>query len=316
MTPSVTLAAHGLDLHFGDIRESRPLTLADSNLLADWAKRHRQLASDKAGPGDQLLALGQEIYGWLNSADKFLERMLLNGAPPPLLMTFLTTLDTDDARRFLDAPWELLAGPTGGHWALRQELQFCPVRRLHRAGQPPIPSAFRLNVIFMAAAPRGADNLAYEAEEAAILRATRRNQVDLVVEESGELEQLAVTVPLRHPDVVHLSCHGALKLEPVLVLETDTGDPDFVPASRLVSQLGNPLPKLLFLSACETAQADPVLDSLSRSLVRCGAPACSSTEWAIRGNPAWRRGPLSALNIATPLWLSSSATTRRGFSRR
>ena len=61
--------------------------------------------------------------------------------------------------------------------------------------------------------------------------------------------------------------------QPGLLLEDDLGDAKLVSANQLVKRLAAQHPRLLFLSACETAQADPVLPSLARSLVVAGAPA-------------------------------------------
>jgi tetratricopeptide (TPR) repeat protein len=270
---AIALAYHGLELRCpaANLGEDRPLTAADCQLLTAWAIRHRKLARADHSAGD-LLELGHEIFGWLNGPAKFLER-LRDSAPTPLLIQFATGReDVAQARCFLDAPWELIA-QDGQHWALRGDTAYCPVRRIGDAVQPPPASPARLSLVFMAAAPRGVANLNYEAEEASILTATRDLGLDLVVEESGELGLLSACVAREKPDVIQISCHGQLEPEPGLLLEDETGALDLVNTSRLVRDLANHHPRLLFLSACETAEADPVLDSLARSLVRSGAPS-------------------------------------------
>ncbi|MHC4065101.1 MAG: CHAT domain-containing protein, partial [Planctomycetota bacterium] len=156
---------------------------------------------------------------------------------------------------------------------MRADAICCPIRRIGTAQPPPAPAPHRLSLVFMAAAPRGADNLNYEAEEAAILTATKDVGLDLVVEESGTLDLLSACVAREQPDAIQISCHGTLEPEPGLLLEDEVGDRHFVKTTKLVSKLGARHPRLLFLSACETAEADPVLDSLARSLTRSGAPA-------------------------------------------
>ncbi|MFN7950376.1 MAG: CHAT domain-containing protein [bacterium] len=195
-------------------------------------------------------------------------------ARPPLEIELaIGKVDTDaPARAFLNAPWELLAA-NGEHWALREDIVLVPVRRIGKASPPPAPSPNRLALVFMAAAPRGADNLSYEAEEATILDATKGLGLDLVVEESGTLDLLSAIVAREKPDVVQLSCHGALEPEPALLLEDDLGDPAVTPAKELVRKLAGHPPRMLFLSACETAEAHPVLDSLAPALVRAGVPS-------------------------------------------
>ena len=275
MTPhsTVMLTYHGLELRcpLAQLSEDRPLAAKDYDLLASWAARHRELAEDRKSDAG-LLQLGQEIFDWLNGAGQFLSR-LTGSARPPLRIDFVVAKqESPQARVFLDAPWELMS-QGGSFWSLREDMVFCPVRRIGDARDPAAPSPNRLSVVFMAAAPRGADNLSFEAEETSILSATKNLGVDLIVEESGELGLLSACVAREKPDVVQLSCHGTLEPEPGLLLEDDTGDRDFVTTSRLVGELASQHPRMLFLSACETAEADPVLDSLARSLVRSGAPA-------------------------------------------
>ena len=270
---TITLAYHGLEFRSADgqIREDRQFTDLDCQLLADWAAKHQKLARNRNSP-DALLSLGQQIFNWLNGPAKFLSR-LIDSVPPPLQVLFVTGKEeSPTARCFLDAPWELVAD-RGRYWALRDDALFSPVRLIGRATQPPEPSLSRLSMVFMAAAPRGADNLQYEAEERSILMATRDLGLDLVVEESGELELLSACVAREKPHVVQISCHGTLSPEPALLLEDDVGERALVRTSQLVSKLASHQPRLIFLSACETAEADPVLDSLARSLVRSGAPA-------------------------------------------
>ena len=115
----------------------------------------------------------------------------------------------------LRAPFELLAWPEGGLLAEDALARFCVTRRLGPAQQPPgwMSSAgldeFRLGLAFMASAPRGQHELDFEAEEAAILAAVGESRIDLVVEDTGDPEQLARRLAgLGGMPVVHLSCHG------------------------------------------------------------------------------------------------------------
>ena len=256
----------------GRLCEDIPVGEKELELLAGWAKRHRELAA-KHEARDELLALGEEMWSWLESRGSGFLNRLLEMAQPPVVVDFAVSKPDDGAtaRAFLDAPWELLAA-NGQYLALDDKLAFCPVRRIGpAAAMPAAAPPHRLSVVFMAAAPRSADNLDYEAEEARILQATRTVGLDLVVEESGTLELLAACVARETPDVVHISCHGTLKPEPGLLLEDGVGERAFVAARQLVTQLAAKHPPLLVVSACESAQSDPVLDSLARSLVQSGA---------------------------------------------
>ena len=60
-----------------------------------------------------------------------------------------------------------------------------------RPQQPPGLDAFRLGLAFMASSPRGQHELDFEAEEAAILTAVGESRIDLVVDDTGDPEQLA-----------------------------------------------------------------------------------------------------------------------------
>jgi len=270
---TIALADHRVELRCAaaNLREDREFTDADAASLTEWGHRYRQATSEEANDQD-LLRIGEELYDWVNGADKFLERMIDSVAAPLIIEFAAGREESDRVRAFLDAPWELIAS-SGRHWTPREDLVFTPVRRIGKAQPPPPPAQDRLGLVFMAAAPRRVSALNYEAEEASILQATKNIGIDLVVEESGTLDLLAACVAREKPDVVQISCHGTLEPSPGLVLEDDAGNPHFVKAAQLLGRLTNSHVRLFFLSACETAEAHPALDSLARSLVRAGAPA-------------------------------------------
>lgn len=255
----------------GEVSEDIFLEEVAMAKLREWAKRHLELAkkNDIAG----LLELGAEMTVWLEGSTSNLTRMLESGGAPMIVEFGVGKLDASErARAFLDAPWELLV-LGGQHLALRADVALTVLRRIGKAQAPPAASPHRLSVVFMAAAPRGADNLNYEDEEAAILNATKYLGLDLIVEESGTLDLLAACVAREKPEVVQISCHGTLEPEPGLLLEDEIGEIDFVKAAKLSQRLAAHHPRLLFLSACETAESHAVLDSLAQSLVRSGAQA-------------------------------------------
>ena len=271
---TIKLGPHGWEFRCptANLSEDRPLAADDVQRLQDWAGRYHQAA----GARDQsalLLQIGREMYAWVNGTNTFLDR-LKKKVRPPLVMEFAIEADnvSEAAHAFLDAPWELLAA-MDEHWALNRNISFCPVRRIGEPVPPPPLPDHRLGVVFMAAAPRNADNLDYEGEEAAILNATGKLGLDLTVEESGTLELLSAGVAREQPEVIQISSHGTLHPRPGLLLEDDLGDAQFVSADALLDELAGYHPRLLILSACETAQADPVLPSLARALVYAGVPA-------------------------------------------
>lgn len=112
--------------------------------------------------------------------------------------------------------------------------------------------------MFMAAAPEGPSVLDFEAEEAAILQATARLPIHLVVEESGAARFLGERLDLDGPfEALHLSCHGDIHPQRghVLVLEDEVGDVALADAGEIARLLGDPgRTPLVFLSACRTAE--------------------------------------------------------------
>lgn len=159
------------------------------------------------------------------------------------------------------------------HLALDPGLLFTCVRRLGPAGTPPRPSPYRLSTVFMAAQPDGLAGLAGDLEEVAIRRAAGGIGMDLAVEDCGLLAQLGELVAQTDEcDVIHISCHGGIRGQPVLALEGDLGERADATADDLSLGIGKK-PRLMFLSACSTARADSALWSLSADLCRRGWPA-------------------------------------------
>ena len=148
-----------------------------------------------------------------------------------------------------------------------------------------------LAMMFMAASPEGQRLLEFEAEEAAILEATERLAVALVVEESGCAallkERLAGDGPF---EVVHVSCHGAiLDGVPSLALETLHGEIDLVAAGDFCGLLGERKPPLVFVSACQTAEsASGFGEPFVRALVRSGVPNVMGWDGSVYDTDATR----------------------------
>jgi tetratricopeptide (TPR) repeat protein len=113
----------------------------------------------------------------------------------------------------------------------------------------------------MASSPRGQQELDFEAEEAAILAAVGESNIDLMVDDTGDPEQLAQRLAtVGGMPVVHLSCHGVNNWParpggpgvPVLLMEDEVGGARPVTAAEVVSLLPAGV-RLLFVSACLTA---------------------------------------------------------------
>ena len=243
----------------------------------DWAVRYdRTLAMDKGERSVALAALltiGREIAAWLDEPQWM--QHLLSGTGDIHLDIAAGEASPDQARAFLNVPWELLAAGDG-FLALDPVRLFCAQRRLGRAAAPLKPKHRSLALMFMAASPMDTRPvLDYEAEEAAILKATDQLAVALTVEESGCLEFLAPRLTNEGPfEALHLSCHGDIDKDgPKLLLEDAAGGRALASAADIVSAFGADKPGLVFLSACRTAEHQAQSAPLAMELLRAGVPA-------------------------------------------
>ena len=227
-------------------------------LLESWAGRYAK--SVETGDQDRVRDIGREMLQWLNQGNVLSE--WLADSQRKLVIALTTGDENTDA--LLAAPWEVLADENGFLAEDRMKL-FLPLRRVAPEATITEPDHLDLSLLFMAAAPEGQHELDYEAEEAAILEATRSLRtgqplVHLTVEESGELDVLAEQLAAAGPfDILHLSCHGDIvetegEMRHVLLLETEKGGVDSVEPNRLLTALGEIVPSLVFLSACRTGQ--------------------------------------------------------------
>ena len=155
---------------------------AEPAVLQGWATRY--LAATEASILADLIIIGREMMRWLAPLAG-----VLGSTTAPLILNIRVEKedDSDLAKAFLDAPWEILADDRGKFLALRPDVVLCSIRRIGPVKTPPPAALHRLGLVFMAAAPRGADNLNFEAEEVAILTATENISLDFTVEESGTL---------------------------------------------------------------------------------------------------------------------------------
>ncbi|WP_321533171.1 CHAT domain-containing protein [uncultured Desulfuromonas sp.] len=221
--------------------------------LEDWASRYD--AAVRRGGEEELLAIGRDMFNWIDSSGWASAWAKAPG--PRFLELQIDDLGEPLAQALLDAPWELLASPAS--YLADDGVQiFEVVRRIGDKAGTIVPRHSDLQLMFMAAAPRGASVLNFEAEESAILDATSRLPLHLIVEESGAAEYLGERLHLDGPfEALHLSCHGDIDPQRghVLVLEDETGKRADADANDIVKLLGDPeRTPLVFLSACRTAE--------------------------------------------------------------
>ena len=149
------------------------------------------------------------LHGWLDGDGGQLNALLQRAERPLRFEVCAANRYPSPAEwALLRAPWELLADQQG-FLAGDVGLGFSPVRRLGRQGASPAPDKHRLGLVFMAASPRGARELDYEAEETALMTAVGSTKLDLLVEESGNAEELGDRLTeYEAVQALHLSCYG------------------------------------------------------------------------------------------------------------
>ncbi|MDG4816135.1 CHAT domain-containing protein [Micromonospora sp. WMMD956] len=259
----------------------------------------RDYSTDAVAPkvygATRLAELGARLAEFLDGDQRWLAPMLDDPAGSVLRITA--------EQRLRHLPWELLARE-GAFLTVAGRAPLLPVRAVgtHAALTGVVTPGNRpLRVLFMATSPEGVEPvLNFEAEEAAILAATRRTGTDLVVEESGTLEGLRFLTRDYGPgyfDVLHLSGHATTAGgEPVFVVEDEFGGVARATADQLAQAMQGHWPRLVFVSGCLTADAPDggVFPSMSESLVQAGAPAVLG--WAL---PV---GDVSATDFAAALY--------------
>jgi len=202
-----------------------------------------------------LSKIGQKIYDWIDSSDRFLERKIkycIRDNPDLLVLAF----STDD--KLSHIPWEILHD---GKKFLVQYLnpKIVPVRfKGNKLSGEKIISNRSLRLLFMATQPGNMKDLDFEKEEHMILNETKNQPIDLTVEESGNLDQLKNLI-VNHKkdyfDVFHLTGHAGLNEEgPFFITETEIGEKCLSPPKKIIKALAFHVNKLIVLSGCQTGQ--------------------------------------------------------------
>jgi tetratricopeptide (TPR) repeat protein len=286
----ISIADGGFELLCNGERIGRRRHLDDATVktLNGFSARYAALLDRDDETSAELLVLGRDLTRFLDGDGRDLA-MLLDRATRPLHFEIATSskrpLDTE--RALLRAPWELMANDDG-FLAVDVGLGFSPTRRLGRPTTPPALDRYRLGLVFMAAAPRGAHELDFEAEETAIMTAVGKTALDLLVEESGNPDLLAERIDeLPSMQALHLNCHGTNDPHPALLLEDEGGDAQPTTAAALIETLRAHRPRFLFLSACLTAASAPVAGGTTQRPRRRGTLAQSLAEQMVdSGVPA------------------------------
>lgn len=218
---------------------------------------------------------GQALYNWLDKSDRLLANALREPSREGLVIAIAT------GKGLANLPWELLHD--GKQFLVEKTPPIVPVRWVSNGKPIAIddhsPQNRPLNVLFMATSPLGVEpELDYEAEEGKILEATKRVPLNLRVEESGCLSELAYVVreyETNYFDIFHLIGHAGHEDESAyFITEDDYSQRVDSSASDIANALRLPLPRLIFLSGCRTGySSNDAVPSIAEELLNMGATA-------------------------------------------
>ena len=267
MPATIKAVGSRIDLASNAATASLPMDDTAISNIRDWLKRYREAAGPTAP--DQLRVIGKEIYDWIDKSGWANGSIL--GAADRELEIAADSVPTAEQALLLSLPWELLLGPNG-YFADDAVRPFKVWRRIGSASDPVTPDYRNLSLLFMAASPRDSGpELDFEQEEAAILSATDGLSLSLFVEESGCPKLLESRLKGNETfEAFHFSCHGVrfedpalvakfadkgVELGPNLIMETEEGNKCFAPPGVLARTWAGSKPKLVFLSACQSADS-------------------------------------------------------------
>ncbi|GAB1544206.1 hypothetical protein NUACC21_68820 [Scytonema sp. NUACC21] len=253
--------------------QSCQLPLAEIKELIQEAQRNYYTI-----PLEDHVKTGQALYNWLDGSDRIFQAAIEQHRREGIVLAITATQGQ------AHLPWEMLHD--GQRFLVERRPAIIPVRwkadsrQLSWENQPENRA---LNVLFMATSPRGIEPvLDFEAEEGRILEATKRIPLSLTVEESGCLKELGYSVQEYEQgyfDVFHLTGHAtSLDEKPCFITETELGEPEYSSADDIANVLQFKLPKLIFLSGCQTGcfWDKGTMPSMAEQLLMEGATAVLS----------------------------------------
>ncbi|MEH1800438.1 MAG: CHAT domain-containing protein [Nostoc sp.] len=221
---------------------------------------------------------GQALYNWLDGSDPIFQSAISQHKREGIVLAIAAT------EKLAHLPWEILHDSTD-FLLNRRPFPIIPIRWVKDDDSKQLtpedqPANRALNVLFMATSPlRIEPELDFEAEEAKILEATKRQPLSLIVEESGCLKELGYLVDdyeKSYFDVIHLTGHATFRDEkPRFITETELGEAEYSSAEDIATELQFQLPKLIFLSGCNTGYSRGAgeVPSMAEALLKQGATA-------------------------------------------
>ncbi|MEH1833580.1 MAG: tetratricopeptide repeat protein [Nostoc sp.] len=253
--------------------EKRSLPVKEIADLIELAERDYYVS---AFPEDYTVT-GRRLYNWLDGSDRWLQTLLDKYRREGIVLAIAA------AEQLAHLPWEVLHD--GVSFLVQKVPAIVPVRWVSDGAVKKLTIEGEaenraLQVLFMATSPLDVKPvLDFEAEEARILEATKRQPLALTVEESGCLSELGYLVDGYdgdYFDVLHLTGHATLQDgQPRFITETEIGEAFYASAGNIAQELQFRLPKLIFLSGCRTGQAgnSGSVPSMAEELLKSGAKA-------------------------------------------
>ncbi|MBE9049325.1 tetratricopeptide repeat protein [Nostocales cyanobacterium LEGE 11386] len=248
--------------------ESRTLNLAEiADLLKLGKREYYNLLPN-------LPNMGRQLFYWLDGDSRWLSRAINNCRGEGLIVAINT-------KELAHLPWEVLHDDQK-FLVNRVNPVVLPVRLVEGSTEAFTVELRQLRVLFMATDPEDVTpKLDFEREEAQILADTQDLGLDLRVEESGCVTELA-KVWNRYTDslsfdVFHLTGHASISGEvpytPYFITETETGERQETTAAELAQVFRFRFPKLVFLSGCRTGEAadNGAVPSMAEALIAQGA---------------------------------------------
>lgn len=256
--------------------EPRQLKLAEIAELIDEAETYYYTPGRKEKLEDHART-GQKLYNWLDGSDRQLQREIEKHWREGIVLAIAAT------ERLAHLPWEVLHDRKS--FLVERKPAIVPIRWIKDENSRQLtienaPADRALNVLFMATSPREVEpELDFEAEEAQVLLATKRQPLSLTVEESGCLTELGYLLrdyDQGYFDVVHLTGHATFRdEEPRFMTETEFGEAQYSSAEDIASELQFQHPKLVVLSGCNTGYSrdEGTVPSMAEALLHQGSTA-------------------------------------------
>ena len=289
--------------------DSRPLVAEKVKEFVDAIEK-KYTGSRSVTTTDGFPSTGQKLYEWLDGpTSRWLDKARKKHT------SFTVDLQLNDELQKL--PWELLHD--GSMFLCPTVINsITPIRRMSDVSGADINIPNRpLRVLFMACSPNDVEPvLDFEAEESRILAATRNQQIELVVEESGSLRGLTDRISWHgedYFDVLHLTGHAVAGETPTFLMEDYYGDKKPVTADEISRELEARWPRLVFLSGCQTAKTstNASVPSLCEALIQAGAHAVLGWSLSVQDECATVAATELYKNIAQGKRIDKSITLAR-----